>query len=231
MIFFRKKYEIELVSLHIPKTAGTSFRNILKSVYGDRAVVRLDINKRGVTRLNQEIYTDPQPPSAKVLHGHFVYGDIVNRFELPEEYKKITWLRNPVQRVVSNYFYLDSILKTLLSEKRKNLNILNKMQRSLLEYAGDEINRNRQWKFLRGITLEEFDFVGIQEDFNEDLVEIAKVLNWPKQPQPIRQNKTPTERPPLDPEILRQIEKLNQADMDLYREALELRGKKVSKYA
>ena len=231
MIFFRKKYEIELVSLHIPKTAGTSFRNILKSVYGDRAVVRLDINNKGVTRLNQKIYTEQQPPSAKVIHGHFVYGDIENRFDLPPHFKKITWLRNPVQRVVSNYYYLEAILKTLLSEKRKNLNILSKMQRSLLEYAGDEINRNRQAKFLKGIQLEDFDFVGIQEDFNEDLVEIAKVLNWSKYPEPIHQNKTPTERPPLDPEILRQIERLNQEDMNLYREALELRGKNISKYA
>jgi hypothetical protein len=231
MFFSKKKYKVELVSLHIPKTAGTSFRNILKSVYGDRAVVRLDINNRGVTRLNQVVYEENKAPSAKVLHGHFVYEDIVNRFDLPTGFKKITWLRHPVQRVVSNYYYLESRLKTLLNEEQKNLNILSKMQRSLLEYAGDEINRNRQSKFLKGIELKDFDFVGIQEDFNEDLVEIAKVLNWGEYPQPIHHNKTPTKRPPLDPEIRREIELLNQEDMNLYREALELRGKKVSKYA
>ncbi len=36
---------LELISLHIPKTAGTSFRSNLVNVYGKKAVARFDILK------------------------------------------------------------------------------------------------------------------------------------------------------------------------------------------
>ncbi len=227
MIFFKKKYKLELLSLHIPKTAGTSFRNILKEVYGENAVVRFDINNKGVVRLNQEFYTNKKLPQAKVIHGHFAYKDINTQFDLPEDIQKITWLRNPVERVISNYFYLESRLKTLLNEEQNNLNILSKMQRSLIEYARDDVNRNRQSKFLSGITLEEFDFVGIQEDFENDLIEISKTLKWEKLPNNLHQNKTTVKKNHLDIEIIKEIEWLNQNDMELYKNALHLRGKSL----
>jgi hypothetical protein len=227
MMFFKKKYKLELLSLHIPKTAGTSFRNILKEVYGQNAVVRFDINNKRVVRLNQEIYTKKSLPEARVIHGHFAYKDINALFNIPADTKKITWLRNPVERVISNYFYLESRLKTLLNEEQNNLNILSKMQRSLIEYARDEINRNRQSKFLNGITLEEFDFVGIQEDFENDLVKISKALNWEKKPNTLYQNKTPVKKNVIDSEIIQEIERLNQDDMEMYKKALNLRGKSL----
>tara|TARA_R110002072_G_scaffold41085_3_gene115772 strand:- start:5184 stop:5867 length:684 start_codon:yes stop_codon:yes gene_type:complete len=225
MIFFKKKYKLELLSLHIPKTAGTSFRNILKEVYDENSVVRFDINEKGEMRLNQEIYIKQNLPEARVIHGHFTYKDINTQFDLPEDIQKITWLRNPVERVISNYFYLESRLKTLLNEEQNNLNILSKMQRSLIEYARDDINRNRQSKFLSGITLEEFDFVGIQEDFENDLIEISNTLKWEKLPNILHQNKTPVKKNHLDIEIIKEIELLNQNDMELYKNALHLRGK------
>ena len=50
MMKFRKEHKkisnnIELVSIHIPKTAGTSFRNVLKSAYSRKSVVRFDIRR------------------------------------------------------------------------------------------------------------------------------------------------------------------------------------------
>ena len=223
-MFFRKKiYTPELISLHIPKTAGTSFRNILKSVYGDKLVVRFDINNKGV-KLNQKSYPSKDLPSAKVIHGHFIFKELTEHFELPDDIKKITWLRDPVQRVISNYCYLDSRLKTILDEEKRGLNILKKMQRSLTEYARDERNQNRQSKFLEGTDLEAFDFVGITENFENDLENIARVLNWPKIPKPIHNNRTPSKKKELPEEVLKEIAALNKNDMQLYNKALKLRG-------
>ncbi len=228
MLFFKKKkennYNLELLSLHIPKTAGTSFRNILKSVYGEDAVVRLDINNKFITRLNEELYEATEIPNARVLHGHYFFENIQKRFSIPEEVKIITWLRDPVKRVISNYYYLESRLVEILNEEQKNLNILSKMQRSLMEYARDEVNRNRQSKFLQGATPEDFDFIGIQENFDDDLIEIAKVLNWKSIPVSIHQNKTPTERPKLSLEILEEIKYLNSDDVAIYSEVVRSRG-------
>lgn len=231
MFFKKKTFDIELLSLHIPKTAGTSFRNILKTVYGDKAVVRLDINEDGVTRLDQVIYDSKNIPNAKVIHGHFTYKDIVDRFNWPGGVKKITWLRHPVKRVVSNYFYLDQRLRTILNEEANNLNILSKMERSLIEYARDDINRNRQTRFLAGASPDMFDFVGIQEDFKQEIRAIAKALNWSTVPNVIHHNKTITDRPELSLDVLMEIEELNREDMDLYKEVLKMRGKNIRDYA
>ncbi|WP_421947534.1 hypothetical protein [Phaeodactylibacter xiamenensis] len=39
--------QLELLSFHIPKSAGTSFRNMLRDVYGAEAVLRFDTPLRG----------------------------------------------------------------------------------------------------------------------------------------------------------------------------------------
>lgn len=63
---------IELISIHIPKTAGTSFYQTLKKQYSARKVVRVDISTVKKARINKvpinQAYVYPSP---KVIHGHF----------------------------------------------------------------------------------------------------------------------------------------------------------------
>jgi hypothetical protein len=226
MLFFRKSYP-EIISLHIPKNAGTSFRNILKSVYGDDQVACLNIKPNGTIGLNQEIYTENKLPKAKVIHGHFVFNALKNIFTLPENYKLITWVRDPVNRVVSNFYYLESRLKELLDEERNNLDILNKMQKTLIEFARADINRNRQAKFLAGSELMNFDFIGIFEYFDSELLRLAKVLEWKNIPEILHHNKTPVKDSKISDDILNEIRELNMEDMHIYNEALKIRENKI----
>ncbi len=212
----------ELISLHIPKTAGTSFRNILKNIYGEDQVVRFDINERDEVRLNQIHYSEKHLPKVKVVHGHFVMGTLKNKFHLPPECKMITWVRDPVKRVVSNFFYLESRLQELLNEEKNNLNILSKMQRTLIEYARADINRNRQSKFLAGSKLEDFQFIGIQEYFDQEIVRLAGVLNWKYIPEVLHHNKTPETRSTISADIIEEIRTLNMEDVKLYEAALHI---------
>ena len=218
----------EIISLHIPKTAGTSFRNILKSVYGDDQVVRFDINEKGIIRMNESIYNKSSLPYVRVIHGHFVYKDLIKIFTLPENHKLITWVRDPVKRVISNFYYLESRLKELLDEENNNLNIISKLQKTLIEYSRAEINRNRQSKFLNGCHLEKFDFVGIHEFFEEEVIRLSKVLNWKNVPEILYHNKTQVNRPVITKEILDEIYALNMEDVRLYEEALKIRNNKIN---
>ena len=218
----------EIISLHIPKTAGTSFRNILKNVYGDDQVVRFDINEKGIVRINESLYNKTSLPNVKVIHGHFVYNDLIQFFDLPQKHKLITWVRDPVTRVVSNFYYLESRLKELLDEENNNLNIIHKLQKTLIEYSRSEINRNRQAKFLTGIPLEKFDFIGIHEHFNTEVNRLSKILNWNKEPEILFHNKTPENRPEISAEILDEIYTLNLDDVKLYDEAIKIRNKSIS---
>ncbi|WP_367389476.1 sulfotransferase family 2 domain-containing protein [Lewinella sp. LCG006] len=233
MFDFLKKQKsdtaLELISIHIPKTAGTSFRNTLKQVYGEEKVVRLDINRSSKeVRINELLFTKPELPSKiKVIHGHFSIANLKQCFFIDECTPMITWLRDPVDRVISNYFYLCKRLAEELEEEKKGLNILSKLQRSLIEYARDEISRNRISKFLSGAQLTDFIFVGIQEHYDADLADLANLLDWPTA-KAFLHNVTGSSYE-VDKGTRDEIARLNTLDMDLYHTALEMRENRLSK--
>ena len=217
---------LELISIHIPKTAGTSFRNILKDVYGDQNVVRLDIPNN--VELNKKKFEGRSlDPEIKVIHGHFSYKRLTEAFEIPEDIPVITWLRDPATRVISNYYYLDMILRKELDEERKGLNILLKMEKSLLEYASTKVNRNRIWKFMKGIAIEDLFFVGLTEHYEEDLEYLGKKLGW-KRHRVFKHNPT-AKKPEVDQETIDRIKELNSEDYKIYNRALELRKERINR--
>lgn len=219
---------LELISIHIPKTAGTSFRNSLCAVYGQKGVVRLDIGLvRQETRVREELYTDAAlPPETRVLHGHFSYPLLTARFDIPTGLPVITWLRDPVERVISNYFYLARRLREELDEERKGLNILKKMQRSLREYVLYEPSQNRMSKFLEGLELGDLFFVGLVEHYDQDIRSLAGKLDWAQTPV-FHHNRTGNNRPEVSAEDRALIRSLNARDVELYERALELREKGI----
>jgi len=218
-------HQLELISLHIPKTAGTSFRHTLKAVYGDVQAQRFDLEK-GVIRIEEQLFQGSQLPTAtKAIHGHFNYRDLEGRLKNIRKVPTITWLRDPVERVLSNFFYLEKRLKELLDEPGNNLDILSKMQRSLLEFSRAEVNRNRMTRFLHGLPLDAFAFIGIAEHYEEDLAALAAQLGWSEYP---RYRHNTSERPEVvGEEVKGIIRKFNAADQTLYEAALELREKRM----
>jgi len=86
-----------IVSVHVPKCAGTSFRNILDVIFGD-----------GIWHNYGTIFTRDQavaqsiPARARAIHGHFIADAFDDLF--PKR-RLITWVRDPVERVVSNYYH------------------------------------------------------------------------------------------------------------------------------
>lgn len=222
----RIKAKVELVSLHIPKTAGTSFRNILKEVYGEEQVVRFDIN-RFVSIENEEFKEKKLSSQIRVLHGHFPYDQLMEQVALPEGVPVITWLRDPVKRVISNYYYLSKILREELNEEEKDLNILAKMQKTLLEYANARPNRNRMSSFLKGSTLEDFFFIGIMDHYEEDLKDLASLLGWGEYTE--LQHNITGDKPEVDEETLNIIKELNSKDIEIYKSALKHREERIKK--
>lgn len=214
---------IELVSIHIPKTAGTSFRNVLKGVYGRKSVVRFDIRSGGrKIELERKAFTGSKlPAKVRVIHGHFRYRDLVDLLDIPETIPVITWMRDPVERVISNYFYLSGILAKELQEEKKGLNILAKMQRSLIEYARNEISRNRMHKFLDGMSVDKFRFIGIQEHYEEDLADLMAELGF--KDYPVFHVNVTGKKHEVPEEIIEEIKSLNALDIALYEEALNIR--------
>jgi hypothetical protein len=218
--------QLDLISIHIPKTAGTSLLKTFRSEYSHLEVVRLDLCRKQSVLVNmvdvKKAYLSKFP---KVVHGHFKINELHEFISLPKNIKIITWLRDPVERVISNYFYLSKRLHDELDEKRRGLNILSKMERSLLEYAQNDLNRNRMTKFLEGMALEDFAFIGFVENYEEDLSRLGKLMNW-KATQHFEVNKTGGAKQQIDQNIRAQIADLNQEDLQFYNRALELQRNK-----
>jgi hypothetical protein len=221
------KNNIEIVSLHIPKTAGTSFRTILKDKIGDSRVVRLDIHNKNDIRLNEKAFTkDKLRNKIKVVHGHFKFADIKELFDLNPSVRYVTWLRDPVDRVLSHYYYLMKMAAIKMGEQAKD-EILSKVGKSLEEYVVHDQNRNEISHFLEGSSLDDFDFIGIQKDFENELNRFRKVMGWTNIENQ-RHNVTGSKKPAIDKKTVELIKSYNEKDVEIYEEALKRHQKIVN---
>lgn len=222
------KTMIELISIHIAKTGGRSFYEILKHEYGNK----VDPRTRRNEYFPDKDYSNPLitriPDHVSVIHGHLFY-EHVREIHQKHGSKVITWLREPVERVISNYFFLMRAIREAPETHPQR----NKRDYTLLEYANDSL-QNKMAKYLRGISLENLFFFGFQEGYDQGLNELAKLLSWEKPilkicinkgPEAFDDRGYPTRKEDITPGMRKEIARLNEEDHELYREALVLKSK------
>ncbi len=100
-----------LYYLHIPKSAGTSVRELFKRTYGDRLI---EIYRRMDTAYAQELKPRCRPDS--VFFGHFSFSMHLRLGD--ENARYMTILRNPVDRVISWY---RSVLRDPEAEQKERI--------------------------------------------------------------------------------------------------------------
>jgi methionyl-tRNA formyltransferase len=117
------------------------------------------------------------------------------------------------------------MMKYYMQEEENHIDVLSKMQRTLEEYAADPVNRNRMSSFLSGISLNEFDFVGQIEQFNNHLQQLTTQLNWKQPTQVVHNNASSvsSERNELSENLKQRIAVWNREDVQLYETAGQLR--------
>jgi len=125
--------------------------------------------------------------------------------------QRITWLRNPVKRVVSAYLY-DLKAKMIPKDEK------------IYDFIARPEQRNVMTFFTAGGDLSRFAFVGLTERFDDDLQRLADVLEWPPG-YPIEHLNTTSRRSVAKrllstKKVVTSIQAMNQDDMDLYAWAL-----------
>ena len=220
----------EIIHLHIPKAAGTAFDAVLASVYGQEQVERdrsadtpRSLRGDGATwraRLQAEV--EPRPSWPKVITGHFPLSKY-ERFR--RSAFTIVWLREPAARLLSQYFYWRSQWSANGSGAAWALAF---PPEQIMEVKWPS-NRVTDWH-LRGYGLDDFDFVGIQEHFAEDVADLGRILGWPPVEIPVHNRTTTPEYQDFRPteDLLRKIRQANQADVKLYEQALERRHARIA---
>lgn len=213
---------LQLIAIHIPKTAGKSFVEILRKVYGEDNVFwsgRADIEKDLLRFARSGVEEMPS-----VISGHFTFRQVEEIHRQARNVPIVTWLRDPVARAVSNYFYFIMRIQTGCNPSQAH-----RWNENMLQWGSRQDTRNRMSKFLKGTSLKDLFFFGLMEHFDEDLLELARRLGWPPvEPVHVNSNNSFREKfTAVQPETLELIKKWNSMDVALYQEACRLRKRRL----
>jgi hypothetical protein len=212
---------VELISVHIPKTAGSTFGGgILPYIYGEENIL-YDYDGLSVeTLIKQGKLTN----KIKAIHGHF---PAVKYKYLFDKVKLVVWLRNPILMLIS-WYYFWNYKRDVFYDKSHKYVVENSI--SFRDYIEMEYKENNiKAYFLEGLELKNFNFVGLQEFFSEDLLELTNLLGWRMVDIPIYNiNKYPDYQKQViktlgDISISKRILDIKKDDMDMYKLALKMR--------
>ena len=170
-----------IVSIHIPKTAGTSFKRMLMSSYGNKLLIvyRCGSCNRFVTGTDDASFAQNASSDCamhldniglkrlilrtnpSIVHGHIAYREVLQEMEaeLPD-IKYLFWLRDPIQRLLSHMEH----------SAREGFWNLNHGAVPFVDKAGNTIAQ-----FVEGIPEDKLMFVGFQETFEQDIIRLAKL--------------------------------------------------------
>lgn len=203
-----------IIFVHIPKTAGTSFRSAANEYYGNDKILNdygyeseetsEAVLKHYYQNEDANLLRDASK-SFQLISGHYP----ASRYsEIFEDAPVVAFIREPIARVVSEYNHFCN---------------LNGYTGSFRSFYSDEVYQNRQHKLLTGLSLKELAFVGITDEYDLSLSIFNDLFEANLQSQSINkghyQNNSLED---LSKEEVDEITDLNQKDIALYQAAKEM---------
>lgn len=229
-------HKIEMIiSIHLPKTAGSSFSASLESHFGTKFLKdtngALGYKESDTTLLPQyERYKKTIEASLRIvemdlsrvecIHGH-IYAIKYLLLGYKRDAKFVTWMRNPVDRVISQYQFWKKHSSPPTSALHQKVIEENwSLERFCL---GPEL-RNIYGEMLWGFPLEYFDFIGITEFYEDDFNYFARhYLDSHMNAQMLNVGDNKGHPYQIDSHLRKEIEAFHGRDMHLYQRALETR--------
>lgn len=231
----RNNLEVSVIFLHIPKTAGTTLHTILERQYEAHTIFTIDNDKKYIDDFKQ--LSESQKEKIRLLKGHMYFG-LHESFPQPSTY--ITVMRDPVERVISHYYYVlcDShnhlhqevisqniSLKDFVSRGMCR-NLDNGQTRHLSTIGADVAYGKCSTEMLESAKKniqEHFAVVGLSERFDETLVLMQKRFQW-QVPVYSKQNvnKNRLFKKDISQDTLKVLKSYNQLDIELYQYVKEI---------
>ncbi len=189
-----------LIYMHIPKCGGTTLNNVLENNFDEDK--RYYVNPKNISSSKRQLGGIENKSSIRLLHGHLCYGW---HKLLPKKCMYFTVIRDPIERVVSQYNYVrfrddhSHYLSEIVNEKKMSIKdyvrsgicdeVNNGMVRLLSgvedivqePYGESSIPYGTNDKTLLERALENVDrhfaFVGLQEHFDKSLLLLRERLS------------------------------------------------------
>jgi sulfotransferase famil protein len=162
-----------IISVHIHKNAGMNFKKHLIKSFDDSLLLSYGrderILERFFTKINVPKYNKSDFDNIAIIHGHFL-TDLFDSLE--KDIKYAIFLRDPVERVISNYYFLKR-------NNYKHSHICSMIAEGLglEEYAELNSSQNVQTFFMANKPIEHFHFVGICEEYEKSVLLFDKLFN------------------------------------------------------
>lgn len=175
------------IFLHIPKTAGSSVRTLIQQNYPAEATIGfsgepgpLDWYRRSPRTFKEKF---------QLVHGHFPHG----MHEGVTDYTYFTFLRNPIDRHFSDYFFLKRYeghpMQEALASGRITLQdwatihermpMYRDMSTRIVSGEADVRDPDRMsLERSKYLLATDFAFVGLAERFDESVLILARRLGW-----------------------------------------------------
>jgi hypothetical protein len=214
-----------LLSVHVPKTAGTSFFKTLQDVYGPRVlwhnndwveIATPEASERR-QRLAGELIGGPELFAQRfdAIHGHFSAGKYTGLFP---DAQLVAFVRDPYQHVVSCYEF--AVRSESLPHPGHHAFKARKM--SIFELI--EMYPDHQSMYLDGVPLDRFALIGLHERYRESLGLFERIFGKTIADHGRYENANPRRHGDaydVSIDVRRAVERYRAGDIELYRRAAE----------
>lgn len=155
-----------IISVHLPKSGGTSVRRCLQEQFGQQALFDYG---RGPLGPYADVVEPGLPDGIRIVHGHFR----PKRYDTLGEAFRFTFLREPTDLLLSFYFFWQTMPFEGQDLHRRFL----EEKPSVVDFA--------KWAPIRRLTSETFfgefdmrrmDFIGFHETRHEDMAQLNSLI-------------------------------------------------------
>jgi len=202
---------VELLSIHVPRSGTSTFKKLLQKLYGKSSIMyAYDETKLQAIREGKELALN-----TRVLHGPFSASqELKNQFP---DAKLITWLRDPVQRAISHYYYWKDIPPHGNPDHDLFLT-----KTYTIEAFVEEFSIHLQvMSLFQSFEVSDFDFIGIAENYTSEIIELAQLMEWKSYPNYrlyLNKNKT------IDHTTEMRLKELLKDEIAIYEQAKRIRN-------
>lgn len=216
-----------ILSIHIPKTAGTSFHHYLRKVftnrlmtdYGDWVEIKTEEGIRHNERRQAEILsrTEHIRQHFDAIHGHYAiskYNDVFDGARV------VAFVRDPYQHAISTYEHASR--SDLKNDAHPGIRLFRENRMTTVDFI--KAFPNHQSLYLSDMPLNDFAVVGLTESYDRSIALFRAIFGIAAKPDADRKNVNPARRGAvyeITDDVRRAVDKYRAEDLELYRRARE----------